>query len=139
MAKGDYLAVALDLVGILVPGGTGFGQLSKPTQRIAGRLLIWIDETINIKSLIGKTGSWHKGSFSTAAESLYYHFKKHGKEVGAVSAEQYLRKAEAFKNNLRGASKYKVDGYVNGVFRYVKDGKYIDLAPDGTIISFGKR
>lgn len=41
--------------------------------------------------------------------------------------------------NLRGAKKYGVDGAVEGTTRYVKNGKYIDLAPDGTIVSFGKR
>lgn len=65
--------------------------------------------------------------------------KKHGQEVGAKNADQYLRKAEEFAKNLRGAQKYKVDGAVEGVTRYIKNGKYIDLAPDGTIISFGKR
>lgn len=46
LAKGDYLAVALDLVGILVPGGTGFGQLSKPTKRIVRKLIRWVDRTL---------------------------------------------------------------------------------------------
>jgi len=40
---------------------------------------------------------------------------------------------------LRGAQSYKVDDAVEGVTRYVKNGKYIDIAPDGTIVSFGKR
>lgn len=43
------------------------------------------------------------------------------------------------KQNLRGAKKYPVKGEVEGVIRYVKNGKYIDLAPDGTIVSFGRR
>ena len=66
------------------------------------------------------------------------HFYKHGKEVGATSAEQYLRKAEGFRVNLRGATKHPVDGFTEGVMRYIKNGKYIDLAPDNTIVSFGK-
>lgn len=33
---------------------------------------------------------------------------------------------------------FPVDGAVEGVTRYVKS-KYIDLAPDGTIVSYGKR
>ncbi|HBJ2615128.1 TPA: hypothetical protein LA742_003636 [Clostridium botulinum] len=49
-----------------------------------------------------------------------------------------MRKAEGFKQKLRGAKKYSVDGTVQGVTRYIKAGKYIDLAHDGTIISFGR-
>lgn len=48
------------------------------------------------------------------------------------------REAEGFAQNLRGSHKHYVDGAVEGVMRYVKNGKYIDLAPDGTIISFGR-
>ncbi|AKG08472.1 hypothetical protein AAX05_09390 [Moraxella bovoculi] len=71
--------------------------------------------------------------------SLQAHFNKHGAEVGAVNVEQYLRKAEAFKQNLRGATKSPVAGQTNGAVRYKKNGKYIDIAPDGSIISFGKQ
>ncbi|SHH28624.1 DNRLRE domain-containing protein [Clostridium grantii] len=39
LAKGDYISAALDLIGILIPGGTGFGQLSKPGQKLIGKLL----------------------------------------------------------------------------------------------------
>jgi hypothetical protein len=84
-------------------------------------------------------GNWNQGSFGQVEDSLQWHFEKHGNEVGAESAEQYLRKVEAFKQNLRGANSYPVDGVVPGVIRYVKNGKYIDLAPDGTVVSFGKR
>ncbi len=84
-----------------------------------------------------KNSSWNtKGSFG--GKSLQKHFEKHGREVGAESVEQYLRKAEAFKQNLKGAKTSKVEGSVDGVIRYKKLGKYIDLAPDGTIVSFGK-
>jgi len=58
--------------------------------------------------------------------------------VGAEDVAQYIRKAEGFAQNLRGATKSYVDGAVEGVIRYKKNGKYIDIAPDGTIISFGK-
>lgn len=30
ISQGDYLAAALDIVGLLCPGGTGFGRLLKP-------------------------------------------------------------------------------------------------------------
>ncbi|MGY0374237.1 polymorphic toxin-type HINT domain-containing protein [Clostridium sp. JNZ J1-5] len=84
-------------------------------------------------------GSWAKGSFETAKKSALKHFEKHGAEVGAKNVEQYIRKAEAFKLNLRGATKSRVNGATQGVIRYKKAGKYIDLAPDGSIISFGKQ
>lgn len=86
------------------------------------------------------TGKWNKGASNTAEESLRKHYNKHGEEVGATSPEQYLRKAEDFSKNLKGARKaYNIPGYTEGVTRYYKNGKYIDLAPDGTIISFGKQ
>lgn len=85
-------------------------------------------------------GNWNKGSFDTVEESLDYHYRKHGKEVGATSKEAYMRKAEEFaKIAKKGSSKSYVDGAVEGTIRYKKNGKYIDIAPDGSIISFGKQ
>ena len=82
---------------------------------------------------------WHQGSHETKADSIIEHFTKHKNQVGAKNIAQYIRKAEAFKQNLRGAKSFRVNGATEGVTRYVKNGKYIDLAPDKTIISFGKR
>ncbi len=85
------------------------------------------------------TGKWNKGSFDNAEDSLLKHYAKHGAEVGATSPEQYLRKAEEFARTAKkGSSKSSVSGAVEGVTRYRKNGKYIDIAPDGSIISFGK-
>ena len=85
------------------------------------------------------TGNWNKGSFNTAEDSLNNHYKKHGKDVGAYSPKEYLRKAEEFARTAKkGSKKSKVYGEVEGVIRYRKNGRYIDLAPDGSIISFGK-
>jgi filamentous hemagglutinin len=68
------------------------------------------------------------------ADSIKYHFKRHGTEVGASNEWQYLRKAEAFNQNLRGARKsYLPDGRT----RYMKDGKYIIKDAEGKIISYG--
>jgi hypothetical protein len=83
------------------------------------------------------TGTWGAGSFGSAEESLLHHFDKHGAEVGAETVEQYLRKAEGFAQNLRRATKSKVDGATASVTRYKKAGKYIDLDTFGNIISFG--
>jgi hypothetical protein len=84
-----------------------------------------------------ETGKWGKGSFGTAADSLAYHFEKHGANVGAETMEQYLRKAEGFATNLKRARSYPVEGATEGVRRYVKNGKFIDITPNGTIVSFG--
>lgn len=60
--------------------------------------------------------------------------------MGAKDPQQYLRKAEEFaKTAKKGSTKSPVSGAVEGVIRYKKNGKYIDLAPDGSIISFGKQ
>ncbi|EUJ24208.1 hypothetical protein [Listeria cornellensis] len=96
----------------------------------------------NIKSGAGElsSSSWNKGSFKSPTDSLENHFKKHGTEVGAKDADQYLRKAEEFaKTAKKRSTKSPVKGAVDGVIRYKKDGKYIDLAPDGSIVSFGKQ
>ena len=82
---------------------------------------------------------WAQGSYGSPEESLQAHYNKHKDEVGAKDAEQYLRKAEDFAKNLRGATKKSVPGYTDGVTRYYKNGKYIDLDPDGNIISFGRK
>ncbi len=84
-------------------------------------------------------GSWNKGSYDDVEQSLTKHFEKHKNEVGAEDEAQYLRKAQEFARNLKGAKKSKVDGHVPGVTRYKKNGKYVDIAPDGTIVSFGKQ
>jgi len=68
--------------------------------------------------------------------AIRYHFREHGKEVGAETVEQYLRKAVAFRQEKVGAGR-PVDGPTPGVKRYTKQGKFIDLAPSGEIVSFG--
>ena len=82
---------------------------------------------------------WHSGSFDTVEKSFMVHYKKHGAEVGATSPDQYLNKATEFAKNLKGARKANISGETEGVIRYYKNGKYIDIAPDGRIVSFGKQ
>jgi hypothetical protein len=60
----------------------------------------------------------------------------HGAEVEATTESEYLRKAEAFRDNLKGAPSSPVEGTTDGVVRWRKNGRYIDLAPDGKIVSF---
>ena len=84
-------------------------------------------------------GEWGSGSFDSPEDSLEVHFKKHGKEVGAENIEQYQRKAQEFARTVKkGVKGTDVPGSTPGVKRFRKNGKYIDLAPDGSIISFGK-
>ncbi|UED76470.1 hypothetical protein [Brevibacillus sp. DP1.3A] len=53
--------------------------------------------------------------------------------------EQYVRKAWEFARTARkGSTKSPVSGAVEGTIRYKKNGKYVDIAPDGTIVSFGR-
>lgn len=86
------------------------------------------------------TGKWHKGSYSSAEESLNKHFAKHGAEVGAKDVDQYLRKVESFAQNLKGAREVKISGATEGVYRYYKNGKYIDIIKSTKeIISFGSQ
>ncbi|QHH96412.1 polymorphic toxin-type HINT domain-containing protein [Acinetobacter dispersus] len=98
----------------------------------AGDANIWVHNA-------GPCKMWNAGSFESATASLEAHFKKHGKEVGASDVDSYMRKAQGFSNNLKGADVRNVEGRVEGVKRYIKNGKYIDIAPDNTIISFGSR
>ncbi|MEC1178603.1 hypothetical protein P9B03_08925 [Metasolibacillus meyeri] len=81
---------------------------------------------------------WHEGSFDFPAMSLVYHFNKHGKEVGADTAASYLNKAIEFRRTAKkGVKPSYVSGEVEGTQRYRKNGRYIDLAPNGKIVSFG--
>ncbi len=82
---------------------------------------------------------WHSGSFGSAFDSLMKHFKRHGAEVGASSFEEYLIKATEFAKRLKGARTKEIFGDTPNVTRYYKNGKYIDMTPDGKIISFGSQ
>lgn len=60
---------------------------------------------------------WSKGTLPTVAKSIKYYFVRHGKEVSAADVWQYLRKAEAFERNLRGARTSILRNYFS---RYMK-------------------
>ena len=82
---------------------------------------------------------WRKGSFDSIEDSIEHHYKKYGREVEASDVRQYLRKAKEFARTLKRARRVgEVDGPTPGVVRYEKNGRYIDLAPNGNIISFGE-
>lgn len=84
------------------------------------------------KSLVG---AWGSGTFRNLSQSVTYHFGKHGAEVGASNVWQYLRKAEGFARNLRGA---KVTELEDGARRYVKNGYYLIKDKAGKILSYGR-
>ena len=97
-----------------------------------------IEDTKNLeKELEELKDGWGKGSFPDKEATIKYHYNKHKEEVGADSLLQYLRKAKAFSKNLRGAKKREVTGATKGVMKYEKNGKYIEIAPNGDIVSFG--
>lgn len=84
---------------------------------------------------------WHKGSFSSPSDSLNYHFRKHGDTLGIANIVSYVRSADAFRRNLKGAKKSKVSGGTMNVYRWKKNKKYIDIcgsSKTGKIISYGR-
>ncbi len=83
------------------------------------------------------TALWHEGGEADAAMNLAKHYGKHADDVNADSLLQYARKAAAhFQNAKKGATKQAIEGATEGVIRYRKAGRAMDLAPDGSIISF---
>lgn len=88
--------------------------------------------------LFADTSAWHQSVYLFPAENLVVHFKTHGKEVNADTAKSYLNKSIEFRRTAKkGVQGKPVSGYVQGVKRYTKNGRYIDLAPNDKIISFG--
>ena len=59
---------------------------------------------------------------------------RHGRETGASDVWQYLRKADAFGRNLRGAGMINLE---DGTVRYVKKGYYLMKDGGGKVLSFG--
>jgi len=80
---------------------------------------------------------WSPGSYGSSSTSFNDHFVRHGDEVGARSPETYLEKAISFKNRAARGRGRVVSGATEGVQRYTQGDTYIDVAPDGRIISFG--
>ena len=96
----------------------------------------------------GLLNKWGKGSFVSKAKCLEYHFKTHGKEVGATTISSYVRLADTFrsvtipKQNLEPYK--KVLGATANCYRYRNSYLYLDVVcvngqPSGNLISFGSR
>lgn len=47
IATGDYLAAALDAVGILIPGATGLGRGAGPIRKISAKVSKWDSKVFN--------------------------------------------------------------------------------------------
>ena len=113
--EGSPGGVAVAAMGVMLPGGRSGGNIA-------------LSEA---KQLVG---GWAAGTFEKIGASIAYHFEKHGAEVGASSVWQYLRKAEGFAMNLKGASRTALE---NGATRYEKKGKYVILDQSKKILSYG--
>ena len=89
------------------------------------------------------TGNWSKGNFGSSSRLANYHFGKHGAEVGARTLEQYTTKAINFANQVlqKGIKGRYIGGATPNTYRYVFNGKYVDMAWNGVehiLVSFGK-
>lgn len=108
-----------------------------PAEEQDGTKIIQNNQNENLEISEKSKEIWGKGTFDSVEDSLEYHYKEHGKEVGAESIDQYVRKAEGFSQNLRGAKKSYPQEGTPGSVRYTKNGKYIIIGPDGKILSYG--
>ena len=115
--RGDKTGTAIAMAGMVFNKSGGNVTMGEARRLVAG----WAKDPV--------TGR--------IADSINYHFAEHGAKVGAKNVGQYLRKAEAFARNLRGVKPTPVEGRTPGVLRYRKKGRYVDIAPDGKIVSFG--
>ncbi len=76
---------------------------------------------------------------ATRLAAVEYHYEKHGAKLGAADIAQYVRQAISFREEAKkrnGAGK-PVIGPTPGVRSWKKLGRFIHLAPNGEIVSFG--
>lgn len=90
-------------------------------------------------------GTWHKGTFSSRAASLDYHFNKHKGEVpGTSNMIGYVNKARSYRSELsKSTSNIKITTGTGSIpskkYKNLKDGRFIILTNSGReILSFGK-
>jgi len=137
MAKG--IGIVSDAALLLDPTGLGTATRSALKGDNGGALLGMAvlgapGERIALSEAKQLVGGWAQGTFEKVGASIAYHFEKHGAEVGAGSVWQYLRKAEGFAKNLKGATRTVLD---DGAIRYTKNKKYIILDEEKNILSYG--
>lgn len=88
------------------------------------------------------SSKWHKGSFNTLYESINYHYKTHKVEIGSTNIERYVKSSISFRPTINNKPDKKVSGPTPNVYRWRKNGKYIDLfgsKKTGLIISYGAK
>ena len=115
--------------------GDAFGQAAGAV--IAGVASDGESEEPEIAAL---TERWAARNSPDAAAAAASHFAKHGAEVGAEDLLQYLRKADAFASNTKGAR--VIDRLADdGTIKYIKQGRdvvrYVIKDIEGKIVSFG--
>lgn len=91
------------------------------------------------------SGVWHKGTYSTRAESLNYHFNKHKGEVsGTSNMVGYVNKAISYRSELaKSTSNVRISTGKGKIpskkYKHLKDGRFIILTNSGReILSFGR-
>ena len=75
----------------------------------------------------------------TRLAAVTWHFKKHKAALEATTLEQYIKQAIAFREEAkrRNGSGKPVVGKTPGVRSWAKLGRFIHLAPNNEIVSFG--
>jgi len=81
-----------------VPNGIPIEVIAKVdgsgTKHLTGTAkLTWSEDDL-------KNAHWHRGTSSTRAASLEYHFSKHGSEVGATNLVEYLNFANSYRDQV---------------------------------------
>ncbi|MDR0491531.1 MAG: hypothetical protein LBH28_09850, partial [Oscillospiraceae bacterium] len=73
--------------------------------------------------------NWGRGSRSSSYDNANYHYERHGYEVNAKDFNDYLRKADAFKDTVlqRGTRGTCAPGFTDNVYRFSFNGRYIDM------------
>ena len=104
--------------------------------------------TLNFSEDTLKSANWLKGTFSTRAASLEYHFSKHKNEVNATNLVTYLNLATNYRtevvNDIKqgNKTKYKITVGSGSIpshkYKNQNDGRFIILSDSGYgIFSFG--
>lgn len=107
------------------------------------------ETTVTRKISDSQLAVWHKGTYSSARESLDDHFSRHGREVSATNIVSYFNKAVSYRkevlNNINkgNTSIYRISVGKGSIpskkYKHLTDGRYIILADsDSKIFSFGR-
>jgi len=107
----------LDPTGMYVTGiGVAAGRRTG-SDLVVNMALAHLPIGMQLREAKSLVGSWGAGTMETIAKNISYHFSEHGAQVGAKDIFQYMRKATAFKQNLKGATRATVE---HGNTRFTK-------------------